>query len=255
MQLLIEAGNTFVKLARYWSDRPMEYVGKYPNKQLELVLEPILTEVIERIVFASVGPVEIENAIQRIASQANIAVMQVKTPKQDFGVSNAYQEYQYLGIDRWLTLVAMHQKSAQNRIIIDIGTALTFDVLCQSGKHLGGWITPGYQLMMDSVLNNTAKVFSHDRQTDCIKFANNTADGLNHGCRAALLGVIELGIRQAQEQWSASPQVILCGGGVQHLPKSFVEKHQCCFDLVLDGLSLYAERESCSKKHRLISVI
>lgn len=242
MQLLIEAGNTFVKVARCWADRPLEFVGKYPNKQLELVLEPILTEPIERIVFASVGPVEIENAIQRVASQANIAVMQVKTPKQDFGVTNAYKEYQYLGIDRWLTLVAMHQFSAKNRIIIDIGTALTFDVLQENGEHLGGWIAPGYQLMMDSVLNNTAKVFSHDQETDCIAFANNTADGLNHGCRAALLGLIELGIAQTKEWWHTSPEVILCGGGVQHLPRVFVQKHQCCSDLVLEGLRLYAQR-------------
>lgn len=52
-------------------------------------------------------------------------------------MKNAYSEYQYLGIDRWLTLVAIHQSYQQPTVIVDIGTALTFDVLAEDGTHLG----------------------------------------------------------------------------------------------------------------------
>ncbi len=160
MQLLIEAGNTYVKVALLTKDEQIEQIGKYPSQKLELVLQPLLEGDIERIVFASVGPVEVDNTIQRIAQLANIPVIQVKTAREDFGVTNAYKEYQYLGIDRWLTLVAIHQHFKQPTVIVDIGTALTFDVMSETGQHLGGWIVPGYQLMMKSVLENTTKVFS-----------------------------------------------------------------------------------------------
>ncbi len=241
MQLLIEAGNTFVKVAIFSEEEGIRIIGKYPSKQLELVLEPLLLEKIKRIVFASVGPVEVENAIQRIAAQTGIPAMQVKTPAQDFGVRNAYQEYQYLGVDRWLTLVSVFQRIQKSTVIIDIGTALTFDVLNQQGEHLGGWIAPGYQLMMSSVLENTAKVFSDREHSEAIQFADNTADGLKNGCRAALLGLIEFGLQEAEHLLKEKPLVILCGGGVQHLPKCFIEMHNQRSELVLEGLALYAK--------------
>ena len=107
MQLLIEAGNTYVKVAQLFQTGDLELLGRYPSKKLEMVLEPLLEKGINRIVFASVGPVEVDNSIQRIAQLANIPVLQVKTLRKDFGVKNAYAEYQYLGVDRWLTLASI----------------------------------------------------------------------------------------------------------------------------------------------------
>ncbi|MEJ2766682.1 type III pantothenate kinase [Photobacterium sp. MCCC 1A19761] len=241
MQLLIEAGNTYVKVAQLFDNGDFELLGRYPSRKLEMVLEPLLDKGINRIVFASVGPVEVDNSIQRIAQLANIPVMQVKTLRKDFGVKNAYAEYQYLGVDRWLTLVAIHQEFKVPTVIIDIGTALTFDVLSEDGKHLGGWIAPGYQLMMKSVLENTTKVFSDHEHGDELIFADNTADGLKNGCRAALVGLIEYGLGQAREKLKAEPEVILCGGGVRHLPVSWAKAYRRRSDLVLEGLALYAK--------------
>ncbi|ELR63171.1 Pantothenate kinase type III [Photobacterium marinum] len=241
MQLLIEAGNTYVKVAQLFDDGNMELLGRYPSGKLEMVLEPLLEKGINRIVFASVGPVEVDNSIQRIAQLANIPVMQVKTLRKDFGVKNAYSEYQYLGVDRWLTLVAIHQELKKDTVIVDIGTALTFDVLSEDGKHLGGWIAPGYQLMMKSVLENTTKVFSDRDHTDTLTFADNTADGLKNGCRAALLGLIEYGLSQARDKLKTEPEVILCGGGVRHLPISWGKHYRHRSELVLEGLALYAK--------------
>lgn len=241
MQLLIEAGNTYVKVAQLFDDGNFELLGRYPSRKLEMVLEPLLEKGINRIVFASVGPVEVDNSIQRIAQLANIPVMQVKTLRKDFGVKNAYPEYQYLGVDRWLTLVAIHQEFKKPTVIVDIGTALTFDVLSEDGKHLGGWIAPGYQLMMKSVLENTTKVFSDREHSDAITFADNTADGLKNGCRAALLGLIEYGLGQARDKLKAEPEVILCGGGVRHLPASWSKHYHHRSELVVEGLALYAK--------------
>ncbi len=240
MQLLIEAGNTYVKLANIESDSSLTQLGKFPSAQLELVLEPFLDDGIDRIVFASVGPVVIDNTIQRFAQENGIPCMHVRTQRKDFGVKNAYTQYQYLGVDRWLTLISVYQQSKQPSVIIDIGTALTFDVLAEDGKHLGGWIAPGYRLMMDSVLSNTSKVFSEGDHSDFISFSDNTADGLKNGCRAALIGMIQYGIAEAKEKLGVEPEVILCGGGVRHLPAALRKHYSHRSDLVLQGLALYA---------------
>ncbi|KLU99597.1 transcriptional regulator [Photobacterium aquae] len=241
MQILIEAGNTYVKVAQFLDGGNFTLLGRYPSRKLEMVLEPLLEKGIERIVFASVGPVEVDNSIQRISQLANIPVLQVKTLRKDFGVKNAYSEYQYLGVDRWLTLVAVHQQFKRPTVIVDIGTALTFDVMTEEGKHLGGWIAPGYQLMMKSVLENTTKVFSDREHSDTLTFADNTADGLKNGCRAALVGLIEFGLAQARDRFKVEPDVILCGGGVRHLPAGWGKHFLRRSDLVLEGLALYAK--------------
>ncbi|WP_087017472.1 type III pantothenate kinase [Thaumasiovibrio subtropicus] len=240
MQLLIEAGNTYVKLAGIEQDQSVTQLGKYPSAQLDLVLEPLVDGGIERIVFASVGPGVIDNTIQRIAQENRIPCMHVRTQRKDFGVKNAYSQYQYLGVDRWLTLISVYQQSKQAAVIIDIGTALTFDVLAEDGKHLGGWIAPGYQLMMESVLANTSKVFSEGDHKEEIHFADNTADGLKNGCRAALMGMIQFGIAEAKEKLGCEPEVILCGGGVRHIPTQLRKQYTHRSDLVLQGLALYA---------------
>lgn len=241
MQILIEAGNSYVKVAQLFEDGHFTLLGRFPSKKLEMVLEPLLENGVTRIVFASVGPVEIDNSLQRISQLANIPVMQVKTLRKDFGVKNAYSEYQYLGVDRWLTLVAIRQEFKAPTVIVDIGTALTFDVMTEEGKHLGGWIAPGYQLMMKSVLENTTKVFADREHSDALTFADNTADGLKNGCRAALVGLIEYGLSQAREKLKSEPKVILCGGGVRHLPQHWGKGFCHRSDLVLEGLALYAK--------------
>ena len=52
MQLLIEAGNTYVKVALLTQNEQIEQIGKFPSKKLELVLQPLLEGNVERIVFA-----------------------------------------------------------------------------------------------------------------------------------------------------------------------------------------------------------
>nr|WP_086938892.1 type III pantothenate kinase [Thaumasiovibrio occultus] len=242
MQLLIEAGNTYVKLATLDHEGHLHHEGKYPSAQLELVLEPYLEDHVDRIVFASVGPVVIDNTIQRFAQENGIACLHVRTQRRDFGVKNAYAQYQYLGVDRWLTLISVYQQTKRPSVIIDIGTALTFDVLAEDGKHLGGWIAPGYQLMTESVLSNTSKVFADGDHGESIDFADNTNDGLKNGCRAALYGLMQFGIEQAREKLGEDPEVILCGGGVRHIPVNLRKHYHHRSDLVLQGLALYATK-------------
>ncbi len=95
--------------------------------------------------------------------------------------------------------------------------------------------------MMKSVLENTTKVFADREHSDALTFADNTADGLKNGCRAALVGLIEYGLSQAREKLKTEPKVILCGGGVRHLPQQWGKDFCHRSDLVLEGLALYAK--------------
>ena len=242
MQLLIEVGNTYAKVARY-EEQQIKLSGKYPCERLEMALTPYLNDPsLEQVLFASVGPVNVEHTLLQVCQQANIPCVQIKTEAQAFGVTNGYQEFQYLGVDRWLTLVAAHQIRKEPTVIIDIGTAITVDLLDEYGCHLGGWIAPGYKMMVSSVLDNTAKVFGDVWHQDEIGFATNTADGLKDGCRAALVGMLQYAIQTAQAQFKKTqPRVLLCGGGHRHVPAGALQDIEYRRELVLEGLALYAK--------------
>ena len=59
------------------------------------------------------------------------------------GLTNGYSDYQQLGVDRWLTLVAGYFNYQQDLVIVDAGSAITLDLLSQQQGHLGGAILPG----------------------------------------------------------------------------------------------------------------
>ena len=86
----------------------------------------------------------------------------VKSSATFAGVSNAYDEPQCLGVDRWLALLAIKARGENSAVIIDVGTACTIDVL-ENGHHLGGYIFPGMALARDALVANTDKIrFSED---------------------------------------------------------------------------------------------
>ena len=93
----------------------------------------------------------------------------------------AYAEFQNLGIDRWLTVVAsFHLFPNQACVIVDSGTATKVDVLDASGQHQGGWILPGLDMMIDSLVANTQKVFSDTHTLFDTKLGTNTPNAVKN---------------------------------------------------------------------------
>lgn len=71
------------------------------------------------------------------------------------GLSTAYQAPETLGVDRWLKLLgAHHQWPQRDCVIMDSGSALTFDLLTGSGEHLGGYIVPGVGITSRALFAN-----------------------------------------------------------------------------------------------------
>ena len=123
-----------------------------------------------------------EGIIENMPSSVQLDV--AKVVKEHSGVTIAYTEAHNLGVDRWLALLAAHhyvgqdvgQDVGQNIeqdveqgaassswLIIDAGTAVTVDLM-DKGKHLGGLIIPGLQLLRDSFYDKTQIIPPHTSQ-------------------------------------------------------------------------------------------
>jgi type III pantothenate kinase len=246
MTLLIDIGNTSLKYT-FAHKGQLSEIKRIEN--YTIISDYFVTHwyKAKKIILASVARRDIAETIITCAQQANINVEQIVTPRVQFGIKVAYQNYQQLGVDRWLALLgAAKTYPEQNCLIIDLGTATTIDLLRNDGQHLGGWIFPGIDTMQQSLLTNTANIqINNDRQISLL-FADNTSDNVINGCLAATIGAIENAIKQAVLLVDELDHVILTGGNAslieQNIKKTatITASHVVIMnELLFKGLQVY----------------
>lgn len=244
MMLLLDLGNTRLKwvLAEFgssawlargafgWSEPASKLVSAWSD------LPPP-----SRIVGASVAGTERESQIEELAERLFSASPEwVRTPAEACGVRNAYAEPGNLGIDRFLAMVAAHAEGRAPCALVGIGTAVTLDALDREGRHLGGLIAPGPQLMQQSLRQATAQVRpAHPGQL--LRLADNTADAVASGCWQAVAGLIDRFSDHMAARWGGELALILDGGDAPPLLPLLKRSAQLSSDGVLRGLAVWAD--------------
>jgi type III pantothenate kinase len=173
------------------------------------------------------------------------------------GVRNGYREAWRLGADRWVALVgARYEYPGQALCLVGIGSALTIDLLDAAGRHRGGSIIPGPQMMIESLLNYTAgirrragvpaAVLAHalsakPSAADKSLFAHATRTALLSGARHACAALIERAVAQSRAQVGRRPRLIIAGGAAEAITPYLSIVHGRDDDLVLRGLAVLAQ--------------
>lgn len=153
-------------------------------------------------------------------------------------VRNGYREPQLLGVDRWLGVVAAYKVASSACVVVSCGTAITVDLIAQNGEHLGGFIAPGLNLMLDSLTSRTRQIkLTHQYSALDLSPATSTTGAVYSACTAMVKGLIDNGAQQLCKLNQGSEfQMIFTGGdAVKLLP--FYPQAQLVPDLVLDGIA------------------
>ncbi len=197
-----------------------------------------------------------DEAVARVVAQAvrrlGCLPYRMLATAQACGVTNAYVEPELLGVDRWLGLIAVRAHALGAACIVGVGTALTVDVLDSAGRHQGGLIVPGPELMRDALFTRTAQIGPAARRA-----APALRDGLGVNTGGAIhegswLAGAALAARVADDFAARTGQpvaVYLTGGGAEvvaermwaagcHSP--LVPAAELRPDLVLQGLACVA---------------
>lgn len=157
------------------------------------------------------------------------------------GVRNIYPEPAKLGVDRWLALLAAFQAFQSSVLVVDIGSALTVDVVDEYGQHRGGYIVPGARLMERALLEGTDRVrFEVDTAMVGFDLGENTGACVRSGIVAAQCGSVLVALHAAQKQLGSCPPLAVSGGwalqAADCLTQLGVADINVMQDLVLDGL-------------------
>ena len=117
-----------------------------------------------------------------------------------------------VGADRICNAAAAHRLYGGSLIIIDFGTATTFDVVSSSGDYLGGAIAPGLEIAMEALFAQAAKLPSIELQFPRTAIGKNTVHAMQSGVLFGYLGLVEGIIKRLKDEIVGDPRVIATGG-------------------------------------------
>ena len=240
--LLVDIGNTRIK-AGVFTAHGIEALPPL-DRHAEHPFAPWMIEGDgpTRVVVSNVAGAGIAGALaQYVFERWHVEAEFVTPARARCGMTTRYSEPERLGVDRWLAALAAWRDADDTACVLDMGTALTVDVVTAQGEHLGGLIAPGIDLMRQSLTRGTAQLTSNHAD-DVSGFAINTNDAIALGCRAALRGLVE----QVRSRIEANPETrsarwYLTGGGAPLLEACIDWPAESVPDLVLRGLALVAE--------------
>lgn len=157
------------------------------------------------------------------------------------GVTNGYEDYRRLGLDRWLAFVGAYHLAQKACLVLDLGTAVTSDFVAADGVHLGGFICPGMPLMRSELRTHTRRIRYDDAAAEraLVSFVPGraTSEAVERGCSLMLRGFAMTQIEIAREHWGDNFCIFVTGGDaslvVDVLPGARVVP-----DLVFVGLAL-----------------
>lgn len=159
------------------------------------------------------------------------------------GVVNAYRQSAQLGVDRWAALIAAHRRWRSPVVVVDIGSAMTVDLLDADGHHLGGHIVPGLALQRQSLRQGTAAVTPGEDSVYSEQPGRSTAECVNHGVTTALAALIERNARQLATDTGGTVTTVVTGGDAEVILPLLEGRAEYVADLVLQGMALMVKEQ------------
>jgi type III pantothenate kinase len=228
MKLLFDIGNTRIKWACDTGSallQPGELVhrGLTPAQAVAWVADFEPAEEITEVWAVNVAGVALENSLaEALKARFGLALQIAKTTESCGAVVNGYTSIEQLGVDRWAAIVGAWEHFRTSACVVDVGTAVTIDMVAANGQHRGGIILPGLALMAESLNRDTSDIEGFAGNSRGIVpgddwFGSDTLSAVQRGAVFALRSAICQAVEQTAEQDGAAPLVVLTGGDAEAL--------------------------------------
>ena len=239
--LLIDVSNSFVKLAPATTNK----IGKairLPTAELTIAA---LRKILHRhrastLVVSSVVPKR-NHAIKAAAGAARVLFL---SPKLDLGVGINYPQPRSIGGDRLANAVAVAHLYGTPAIVVDFGTAVTFDVVSGKGDYVGGVIAPGLEAMTSYLYQRTALLPKLTLREPRRAIGKTTRDAMMSGAVFGYRGLVrEIIERLCAENFpNAKPHIVATGGYAQLIARKMPQIEAVHPNLTLEGLRIVGNR-------------
>ena len=219
MKILIgDIGNTLTKLCLI--NKKLKIIKEYNIETAEIIkekslirfLSPVLKENLKRkILFSSVVP-KVYRKINTFFKIKKYQVYEIKKLPLKNLIKIKIDKYNELGSDRIANAIGAYSFYKKNCLIIDLGTATTFDIVRYPGVYEGGVIAPGVKLSILNLSRFTASLPIFNLKANSKIFGKNTKDALNAGFLWGYQGLINNIVKKIKTSFNCSFKIILTGG-------------------------------------------
>jgi len=233
MHLIIDVGNSFVKLAVFKENRLLDkQTVKLSNTLKELTSLKNNNLKIKKAIISSVGRLT-ESDTRAISQLFDLTILSSET-KLPF--TNLYETPKTLGVDRIaLVCASVNQFPGKNVLIIDAGTCITYDFLTSNQEYLGGAISPGLRMRYAALNNLTANLPLLDTEMPESIIGYSTKSSIHSGVVYGVINEIDGNIATYKEKY-LDLTIILTGGDANFLSKQLKSSIFVNSNFLLEGL-------------------
>jgi type III pantothenate kinase len=244
MILELDCGNSFIKWRVLHADVRRVVGEGVVDSDLALLesLKALKGIALKFCRLVSVRTPEETQALISLLSQAfGVSVVCAAPAREMSGVRNGYEEFERLGLDRWLAMLGGFHLASGACLVLDFGTAVTADFIAGDGEHLGGFICPGMPLMRNQLRTHTRRIrygdLAAERALESLVPGRTTVEAVERGCSLMLRGFVLTQLEMARSYWGEDFTVFLTGGDAD-LVSGIVPEARVVPDLVFVGLAM-----------------
>jgi type III pantothenate kinase len=234
MNLCIDIGNSFVKLAVFNAEAVLLSSIRFPDVDIEQFATLINDYKVQQAILSSVRT---DNKALIVLLRNYLKKVIVLSSEIAIPVSNSYKTPETLGNDRLAVVVAATVLFPQeNVLIVDAGTCITYDFITENNEYLGGSILPGIDMRFKSMAEFTAKLPLADKEVLDSFVGNSTLTSLQTGVMHGVLHEIK-GFKEQYQQQFGNIRLIVTGGDASYFESQLKNEIFAEPNLVLIGLN------------------
>ena len=201
---------------------------------------------VKHIIISSVVP-PVESTLRRVCEKYFHIQPLFVEPGIKTGMPVLVDNPAELGADRLVNAIAAFERYGGPCIVVDFGTATTFDVISAKGEYLGGAISPGLGISADALFARAARLGRVDVRRPAKVIGTNTVTHLQSGLYYGYIGLVDGIIERMAAELGAQPRVIATGGLARTISGDSRFVAQIDDMLTLDGLRILFERNRTAR--------
>jgi type III pantothenate kinase len=227
MLLVVDVGNTQTHFGTYRDDELVEHwrfatVRESTADELGAALRSLLElrGVTLRDITASIVSSTVPQLGQEWTTMAGRYLgheMLVVGPGIRTGMAIRYDNPREIGADRLVNAVAAFDKVRGAVVVVDFGTAITYDPVSAEGEYLGGIITPGVEISMEALTNRAAALPKIELAPPRSLIGKSTVDAIRSGIVYGFAGQVDAIVRRLRAELGEETETIATGGLAGHI--------------------------------------
>jgi len=249
MLLAIDVGNTEVTLGLFDGRRltrsfRLSSETRRTADEISLALTQIFPELARRgehaAVLASVVPTATASFLEAARKVCGVEPLEVSS-RIPTGVDVEYRDPQSAGADRIANAAAALALYGAPVVIVDFGTATTFDVILRERRYIGGVIAPGIVTGAEHLIRRAARLSAFELKPPPHVVGRSTEESLQSGVYYGAVGQVDAIVRRIAQEERIKPRVIATGGLAPMIAKHSETIEKVDPDLTLHGLRIIQE--------------